>query len=69
MPHAYVTARVCALHMQDAIMGFAGFGGIRIEDNILITESGTDNLTGLLVPRTVADIEAVMGGAPWPLAG
>ncbi len=33
--------------------------GVRIEDNILITETGHKNLSGF-VPRTVADIEAIM---------
>lgn len=33
--------------------------GIRIEDDILVTENGSDNLTAL-VPKTVADIEALM---------
>lgn len=34
------------------------FGGIRIEDDCAITETGYDNLTN--VPKTVADIEAAM---------
>ena len=33
--------------------------GIRIEDNLLITESGHENLT-LAAPKTVSDIEALM---------
>jgi Xaa-Pro aminopeptidase len=33
--------------------------GIRIEDDILITETGNENLTGA-IPRTVAEIEAAM---------
>ena len=36
--------------------------GIRIEDNLLITESGHENLT-LSVPKTINDIEALMQSA------
>eukprot|EP00899_Mesostigma_viride_P025483 jgi/Mesvir1/6119/Mv00824-RA.1 len=38
-------------------------GGVRIESNMVITSSGATNLTD--VPRTVADVEAVMAGADW----
>uniref|UniRef100_S4P835 Xaa-Pro dipeptidase n=2 Tax=Pararge aegeria TaxID=116150 RepID=S4P835_9NEOP len=37
---------------------FRGFGGVRIEDDVLITDKGVDNLT--FVPRTVAEIEDFM---------
>ena len=40
------------------------FGGVRIEDDVVITATGARSMTN--VPRTVADIEAVMAGAPWP---
>ena len=33
--------------------------GIRIEDNLLVTESGYENLT-LSVPKTIGDIQALM---------
>ncbi|MGB1305784.1 M24 family metallopeptidase, partial [Pseudoalteromonas marina] len=33
--------------------------GIRIEDNLLVTESGHENLT-LSVPKSISDIQALM---------
>ena len=50
-------AQVNGLVMQE-------FGGVRIEDDVVVTATGARSLTN--VPRTVADIEAVMAGAPWP---
>jgi Xaa-Pro aminopeptidase len=38
---------------------FIGFGGIRIEDDILVTETGY-RVLGKPIPKTVAEIEAVM---------
>lgn len=46
-----------------ALERFRVVGGVRIEDNIIVTENGCRLLTK--VPRTVEDIEAVMGGGPW----
>ena len=43
-----------------ALIQFKGSGGVRLEDCVLVTESGIENLTN--TPRTVADVEAVMAG-------
>jgi Xaa-Pro aminopeptidase len=38
---------------------YRDFGGIRIEDDILVTESGC-RVLGKPIPKTVGDIEAIM---------
>lgn len=40
------------------------FGGVRIEDDVIMTSSGSQSMTN--VPRSVKDIESVMAGGPWP---
>lgn len=47
----------------DKAMEWVGFGGIRIEDDALVTAAGPENLT-LGIPKTVAEVEAVVGSRP-----
>ena len=49
---------------RDRLADFDGFGGIRLEDNVVVTSDGCDNLT--ICPRAVSEVLDVMGGAPWP---
>jgi len=44
--------------VKEKINEFRGFGGVRIEDDVLITATGTENFVD--VPRTVQEIEAWM---------
>lgn len=46
----------------DAVEKMKGFGGIRIEDDILITETGC-RVLGKPVPKTVKEIETVMAAS------
>jgi Xaa-Pro dipeptidase len=49
---------------SSVLQRFRGFGGVRLEDVILVLDDGVENLT--LCPRTVTEIEEVMAGGQWP---
>jgi Xaa-Pro dipeptidase len=52
---------------QDVLARFRGFGGVRLEDVVVVHASGpAESLS--TCPRTVAEIEAVMAGGQWPPA-
>ncbi|MEE4177646.1 MAG: aminopeptidase P family protein [Bacteroides sp.] len=43
----------------DKVKEYIGFGGIRIEDDVLVTDDGY-RVLGPLIPKTVADVESLM---------
>ena len=43
---------------------YRGFGGVRLEDVVVITKDGCENYT--ICPRTVEEVESVMAGGKWP---
>jgi Xaa-Pro dipeptidase len=49
---------------SDRINDFRGFGGVRLEDDVVVTSSGCENLT--LCPRAVEEVIDVMKGGKWP---
>ena len=45
----------------DKLDAFRNFGGIRIEDDVLVTETGSRFIGDKLLPLTVEELEAVIG--------
>ena len=64
MPYALREARadpsLARFFDWERMEDFIGFGGVRLEDNVLILETGIENLT--VAPRSVEEVEAVMRG-------
>jgi len=60
-----LAAPATARFFDDAVLArFRGFGGVRLEDVVAITDEGFVNYT--ICPRTIDEVEGVMAGAPWP---
>lgn len=48
---------------HEKLEGFRNFGGIRIEDDVLVTEKGA-RVLGPGIPKTISEIEEIMGRKP-----
>ena len=48
----------------ERISEFRGSGGVRLEDNVFVTDEGCENIT--ICPRAVSEVLDVMSGKPWP---
>jgi Xaa-Pro dipeptidase len=48
----------------EVLSRFRGSGGVRLEDMVVVTADGVQNMT--LCPRTVDEVETVMAGGQWP---
>lgn len=53
--------QVARFLVPEAIARFRHFGGVRLEDDLVVTGDGVKNLTNC--PRTVEDVEGVMDGS------
>jgi len=49
---------------KSRLQSYMSFGGVRIEDDVIITEHGAESMTD--VPRSIDDIQEVMAGKSWP---
>ncbi|HSP07655.1 MAG TPA: aminopeptidase P family protein [Acidobacteriota bacterium] len=59
---ALADPKISRFLVPDVLHRFGTFG-LRIEDNVLVTTSGSENFTK--VPRDIEEIESVMSGAAW----
>ncbi|CAM6022110.1 unnamed protein product [Sphagnum balticum] len=51
--------------VKQVLEKFRRFGGVRLEDNVVVTADGCENLTKC--PREIQEVEAVMAGGAWPV--
>ena len=57
---AFADPELSCFLVADRINEYRGFGGVRIEEDVIVTETGLEVIS--VVPRTVEDIEDWMAG-------
>jgi Xaa-Pro aminopeptidase len=45
----------------DKLEEYRDFGGIRLEDDLIVTETGSKMMGDKMIPITVEDVEAMVG--------
>ena len=60
LKRAYEDPNLSKFLVKDIIDRYKKFGGVRLEDDVIITHNGMRNMTNC--PRTVEDVEDVMSG-------
>jgi Xaa-Pro dipeptidase len=60
---AYKDERRAKHLVREEIDKFTNFGGVRIEDDVLVTEDGIENFT--VVPSSIDEVEAILAQNPF----
>lgn len=63
--NAYNNPEVAKYLVKEKIEEYMEVGGVRLEDDVVITKEGYVNLTN--VPRTIEEVERACAGLPWKI--
>lgn len=63
--NAFANPELSKYLIKEMIIEFMEVGGVRLEDDVVITKEGYLNLTN--VPRTIEEVERACAGLPWKI--